>query len=218
MATLQEISARVNNIVQDESFTPHLTGYINEGIQRCASLVLLPALETTGTVVTIPGAVETDIPTAWNYDRNLYLVDAANTESAVKIFSSLALMQREYPQFKVLLEDGDVEAITVIGDNRLVYYRTPTTADTLSCAFYQKPTLLSAGDDVPTCLPDFLQMKLLTAYTCSEIFDLIEDGVEGIKINTQKHLAAFNSALEELSKFYRAGQSRPEPSRTTQWV
>lgn len=218
MPTLQEISDRIASILQDESFTPHLTSYINEGIQRCASLVLLPALESAGTVLTMPGAVETDIPAEWNYDRNLYLVDSTNARAPVKIFSSLALLQREYPQFKMLLESGDVEAITVTGDDKLVYYRTPTAADTLVCAFYQKPTLLAVGTDVPTCLPDFLQMKLLTAYVCSEIFDIIEDGIDGIKINTQKHLAAFNNALEELSKFYKAGQSRPEPNRTKQWI
>lgn len=217
MATLQEISDRIISILQDKSYAPQLTAYINEGIQRCASLVLLPALESVGTVDTVLGSTETDIPDTWNYDRNLYIADSALTEKGVKIFSSVALFSREYPQFRIEKTAGDVEALTTYG-NKIVYYYIPSTVDTLTCAFYTKPTLLSVGTDVPMCLPDFLQMKLLTAYTCSEIYDLIEDGVDGIKINTQKHLAAFNKAIEELSNYYTSGQSRPEPNREKQWI
>lgn len=217
MPTLQEISDRIINIVQDPAYTTQLTGYINEGIQRCASLVLLPMLESVGTVDTVLDSVETDIPVSWNYDRNLYIVDSALTKNGVDVFSSVALFSREHPQFRVDKTAGDVVAVTIYNE-KLVYYYVPAEVDTLTCAFYTKPTLLSVSTDVPTCLPDFLQMKLLSSYVCSEIYDLIEDGVDGIKINTQKHLAAFNKAIEELSNYYNAGQSRPEPSREKQWI
>lgn len=213
MPTLSEIRNRITGIIQDERYGPEdIDSYINEGIDTIAQLVLLPALESSGSVVTEADVPTVAIPVSWNYDRNLYSVVSTNTEDDIKIYSSLALLLRDYPDYAVSLESGDVKAITIRAGS-LIYYPIPTTVDTLVCGFYQKPTHLSLDGDTPSCIPDFLQYKLLVSFVCKEIYALIEDGVDGVKVNTDKHLMMFEQGIAQLSSLMLEGKSRPEPHR-----
>ena len=218
MPTLSDIRNRVISIVQDDNFGPEIIdSYVNEGLSTVAQLVLLPALESTGSIDTELGVTEVTIPVSWNFDRNLYSVVSTLTEENVKVYSSLALFMREYPEYRVQLEAGDVEAVTQYA-GKLVYYLIPDTVDTLVCSFYQKPTLLYLDSDTPSCIPDFLHYKLLVSFASKEIFDLKEDGVDGIKTGVSLHTKNFEQGLAMLSSLALEGKSRPVPNRSSDWI
>jgi hypothetical protein len=66
--------------------------------------------------------------------------------------------------------------------------------DTLTLRFYAAPT-----SDEPDELPTHLQKALLVNYACMEIYNLIEDGVEGAKTNTQAYERRYQRALSQLA-------------------
>lgn len=217
MATLEEIRERIKRIIHDTSYTDEIIdGFINEGLSRCASLVLLPALESMGQITTEVSTPFALIPDSWNFDRNITM--CINTSgNKLKVLSSLIMMARAYPEFGVNNEIGDIEACTVVA-NKFFYYPIPETAETLTCTFYQKVTSLANDSDTPDILPDFLHYKLLVSFVCAEIFNEIEEGIDGVLVNTKKHSAAFAMAIEELRDVLRTGQSRPEPNRSKDWI
>jgi len=217
MPTLNELNSRVRFIIQDKSPTisAAINSYINEGIEMVAAAVLLPDLEISAEITTLSTAVEVDIPDSWGYDRNLYYVSSQSTKKELSIYSSESLFVREYPKFRVQFRKGPIEAITV-HSGKLVYY--PVAEETLLCKYYKKPALLAEGTDEPTYIPQHLQYRLLTSYAASEIFSLIEDGIEGPKVNTTFHMTRFENALIQLDEYFRMGRSRPEPIRKSDWI
>lgn len=217
MATLYDIRERVKLTVQDTSFSDDvIDSFINEGLQRCAALVLLPALISSGQVTTSISAQQVEIPSAWNFDRNLFLCTDADGNN-IPVLSSTALMQRKIEKYGTYLETGDIEACA-IDHAYFLYYPVPTTAKVLICQFYKTVTLLASDSDTPSCLPDFLHYRLLESFANAEIFDRIEDGIDGVKTNTLRYTKKFMDSLEELQSYLRTGQARPMPYRVSGWI
>jgi len=217
MPTLNELNSRVRLIIQDDSpdILAAINSYINEGIEVVAANVLLPLLEESAEIDTLATATEIDIPSSWNYDRNLYYAESLTNEKELEVYSSEALFAREYPKFRAEAREGPIEAVTEHA-SKLVYY--PIAAETLLCKYYKKPTLLVEGTDTPSYIPSHLQYRLLVSYVAGEIFSMIEDGVDGAQVNTQFHMSRFQKALEDLDEYFRAGRSRPEPIRGSDWI
>ena len=216
MATLEQIRDRIIRIIQDSAAYPSdaLDTYINEGLLRCAALALLADLENTGTFTTVVGESTIDIPAAWNFQRNLFLIKAPEGKPTPLILSSLAMLARKFPDFRFDTKTGDVEAC-VITQTQLIYYPIPVEPVTFNCAFYQKPTTLTSDTQEPSVLPDFLHYRLLVSFVCAEIYDEKEDGIDGFKVNTANYVKKFDSAIQELRDITQTGQSRPQPPRTT---
>lgn len=221
MPTLDDIRSRLTRIVQDTSYTSEiLDGYINEAYTRVASLVLLPDLESTGLITTSTTAASVPIPASWNFDRNLYMcspVDEDDEESKIEVLSSIAVLARRFPDYRLDVTTGPVTVCTTTR-NSFHYYAVPDVATQFNCAFYQKPALLVSDDDTPDSLPEFLHYKLLVSGAAAEIFTEIEEGVDGVMVNTNKHNKRFDNAIDELAAYFRTGQSRPEPSRQSSWI
>lgn len=79
--------------------------------------------------------------------------------------------------------------------------------------FYGAVTPLTKDSHVPLAIPENLQRKLLCSYACAELFEDIEDGIEGPKVNTDKHRGKYNTTLAELEITTKQGQSRRAPAR-----
>lgn len=217
MATLEEIRNRIKRIIQDSAYTDEIIDeFINEGYSRCASSVLLPSLESSGQITALATTPSVQIPDSWNFDRNITMCFTSEGRK-INILSSLVMMARTYPSFGVDNEYGQLEACTVVAD-KFFYYPIPEEQEVLTCTFYQKISTLVDDSAIPTALPDFLHFKLLTSFVCAEIFSEIEDGIDGVQINTKKYMSNFMTAIEELKDFFRVGQSRPEPQRSSQWI
>lgn len=213
MPTLAEIRDRVKLTVQDTTFSDALiNSYINEGIQRVASLVLIPDLEDIGTVTTEVNEYVVDIPPSWNFDRNIFMCTGPEDQK-VQVLSSIAMLGRKFVDFRLNKQEGSVEACTTT-QTQFFYYPIPTTAEVYTCGFYIKPTLLTADTETPSIFPDFLHYALLESFASAEIYDKIEDGMDGIKTNARHYRKKFDEAVEDLKGIFRTGQSRPEPYRT----
>lgn len=216
MPTLEDLTGLVKQTVLDDSFSEDfITLVLNEAYEDVAMKVLLPDLEVSAPVDTVLDETVADLPA--DFSRNLYGCACPGYFTPIKVLSSIALMQARFPYIEAENETGYVTHVTVRG-SELVYHPIPTTVDTLTIKYYTSITPMVEGDDEPTALPRNLQRKLLHSYACSVLFDDVEDGMEGPKVNTQKHMGAYISALVELEAQIKRGQSRAGPAKDmNQW-
>jgi len=221
MATLEDLRQNIKTALQDSSFSDDdIDAKINQGLEVCALYVLLPELESIGNFTTVPGSLEVAIPSAWEYHRNLYSAQDLNDSSTqdIEILSSLSLLKKYYSGFdQSNVPTGDVEFITTRGSS-LVYVPSPTGAIEITCRFYMKPTPLVLDSQSPDYLPAALHEELLESFVLWKCWSIIEDGIEGPKINTSYNRKAFSSALVELDDLIKMGQSSPPPKRFSGWI
>ena len=217
MTTLSMLQASVQGTLQDAAYTPTiLANHINSGLRRCAYLVLLPDLETTGIVITNPSSSSVEIPGDWNFCRNLYAAHIADNPE-IQVLSSMGLLRMQVPDIDNTVHEGDVNFITTRKTN-IIYANSPAEPKTLVCKFYENPTLLVNPTHVPSELPESLQEPLLVNYALWKCFESIEDGIEGAKVNTAYYKNEFSEAINELLEIFTAGQSTPTPNRDSAWV
>lgn len=216
MPTLENLLAYVKQTVLDESFSPDfITLLLNEAYEDVARKVLLPALETSAIVSTVVD--ETVAPLPADFSRELYGCACAGQYKDIKVLTSVALMQARYPHIEADNETGDVAHVCTRASN-LVYHPIPDDAADLTIKYYAQITPLIEDSDEPDAIPGNLQRKLLCSYACAVLFDDIEDGMEGQKVNTTKHEGKYMQALAELEMQVKRGQSRVEPAKDrTSW-
>ncbi|MCK9408271.1 MAG: hypothetical protein M0R68_03975 [Bacteroidetes bacterium] len=218
MATLEELRTRVVRIIHDDAYTDDdVDGFINEAYKACAGKVLLPDLMSTGNITVLAGAMSTAIPTAWNFDRNLYLCASADSKNAVKVYSSIALLTHDFPAYTFNPAIGSIEACTAT-QLSFISYPKPSASEILNCAFYKKVTPLVNDTDVPLVLPEHMHFLLLVSGACAEIFTEKEEGIDGVMINTNKYSKRFKDAIEELGNYFKTGQSRPAKSNRIAFI
>lgn len=212
MPNAQQIIERVQRKVRDASYGPdEILEILNEGIQEIAGWknsrpemglmgdILLPALETSDTVTTATDSAMVALPD--DFAKNLFHVSQVGP--AINIYSSVAQLLAEWDG--VLTNTGTaVEDVTVQGAN-LVYQPIPTTAIELTLRYHRKPDVLTLEDasgitNVPSCLPEQLHYDLLVNYAAKEIYDEIEDGLDGQAVQTAKYTARYQQALNRLHK------------------
>lgn len=216
MPTHGELVSDVLEIVQEASVTPgRVTKLLNEGLAFVASKVLLPELESKGVIDTVAGSYYANIPTDWNFGRNLY--SARTTEGHIRVLPSIAHLLEKQGVDLDILTYGKLKYITTKGA-QLVYTYCPSEVTTIFCKFYKKPTKLIAETDIPSCLPEHIQNPLLVNYALMNAYDLKEDGAEGLKVNTGHHKTLFYEALESFDVSVTTGISEPELDRTTTWI
>jgi hypothetical protein len=195
--TAEELEDAVLGIVQDDSFADVVLDYINQGRGEIAGLVDLPALDTVATVNTTASASSVALPT--NYHKGLYWVGSAVQKIRIGAgkddYHNLLAFLENHP---VLTQVGLVEDVVIQGVN-LLYQGM--SADTLTLRYYKAPTTLVLAADVPAELPSHLHKPLLVSYACKEIYNEIEDGIEGGTPNTDKYDRLFQRALATLSSW-----------------
>lgn len=216
MSTHGELVDEVLDFLREDSVSAaKVTKLLNEGISFVADKVLLPDLESSGSFLTVPGSYYANIPVEWNFGRNIY---SARSESCrIRVLPSLAHLLEKHGTNLDSLITGPVKYLATVGE-RVVYTCSPLWQETIYCKFYKKPTLLVSENDVPTCIPDHLQKRLLVNYALMNAYDLKEDGLEGLKVNTGHHKNLFIEALDSFDVSVKTGISEPELDRTTTWI
>jgi hypothetical protein len=206
MATTSDLVDYVADAIQDPSYLDAtILKYINRGLKQIAGGLFitypdrtqvfsspLPNLLTSSTVATSTTLPYVSLPD--DFGRNLIAVISAATGIYVCIEDSYAAFLSMYPS---LNQSSSVTSVAVRG-SRLYYQGIPTVSDTLTLHYYSVPDELEGASDVPDCLPSHLQEELLVNYAAMKIFDLIEDGIDGAKVNTQSYTAKFMSAMLNL--------------------
>jgi len=189
-----QIRDEVENLIQDGSFSEDtLNGYINQSILYAGANTDIPELKGIATVDTVPGQAYTSLSgLTGGFSGKLQRVKNADGDN-ISVFSDLALLMDEYPKMD---EEGEVEAVALEG-NSLWYQNIPLIAETLTCLYYRNPGILSADNESPSDFPEHLHRQLFVNGTAWLVYDLIEDGIEGEKVNTK---AQFWLSFDERSR------------------
>jgi hypothetical protein len=201
MATLAALRTRVAKIVDDEDFLEDIPVFLNQGVQEIAGGMQsavgdyitppLPDLFSIGTVTTVTDAAYVAMPAT--FQRSLV---AAVDEDGTEL--DIAHSWQEFIEAQPLLDrSGRIYEVVEQGGN-LYYQGIPTAAETVTVHFYRKPVDMSSDTSVPDGIPTHLQDPLLVNFACYKIFELIEDGIEGPGVNTQRYEKRFLQALKTL--------------------
>ena len=209
MTTLGTLIETVERKVDDESYTPEvITEVINEGLGVISGKVKLPSLDQTSEVTALSTAISVPVPD--DYQRGLYRCKIKASGRDVTICNSLGQMIRKTGGLE---GTGDITHVAVVG-RKLYYQGKPSTDVVLVISYYRKPTPLALEGDKPDCLPEHYQKRLLVAYALGEIYEEIEDGLEGGTPNTTKQQGKFWALVGELEKETKEGVSNPAPPTT----
>lgn len=206
MATLTQLTASIQSIIQDDSYTD-LTDRINDAISNIAGGIRMPDGQTSSPLADlyVCDTIDTDSGSSVslfdNYQRNVFNVIDSSGEKIYPpkggdYYSFMLFLNQCYK--KDLTETGSVTDVCVKG-RTLVYQGIPSSPETLTVMYYKKPTTLVSGDDEPTEIPDHLQTRLIKHYVCMEIFgEGLEDGAESRKVGTTYHTQKFFEAMTDL--------------------
>lgn len=194
---LSEIRREVLRIVQDESYNDEvlLNQYANRVQSRLAAEINFPSLKTVG-----PVTVAAASPTA-----SLVEISSGFSGRLARVYTSLgkarifATVEEMYDWYidrgapTGMDEQGTIEAVAQEGQVLFVY-KVPSEETTLTCiAYADAPTLVETTDennyDESELFPPAYHWEAFVNGICYMIYDEIEDGMEGDKVNTALHFA-----------------------------
>lgn len=201
MATLAELKAFVQRIIQDSSFDDDIVTYLNQaqleiagGMQSALGDWItppLPELLTIDTVTTSTEAAYVSMPD--DFQRTLQFA-ASSTGAEIDIEDSFIAFSETYP---LLDQSGSITSVIEKGNN-FYYQGIPSESESVTIHYYKYPTDMVDDADEPDGIPKHLQRSLLVNHACWKIFELIEDGMEGPGVNTQRYMELFYAALKTL--------------------
>ena len=209
MTTLSDLVSAIDEIIDDAKYTESkLIARINDAINVIAGGIRmpdgstsppLPDLFTIGTVITSITLPYASLPA--DYQRKVFLVyDSTNYKINPPQggdYNSFALFMKIVSRMD-LGEAGSIYAVAVKGE-KLYYQGIPAAATTLGIHYYKKPTTLALDGDVPDCIPDQFQMRLIKSYVIMTIFgEQIESGVSEPAIGYKYHEKQFYTAMTDL--------------------
>lgn len=192
---LSDIREEVQLIVQDAAFTDDIVdSYINDVYFAVVNECLIPELKGMDTVVTVVSQAYASMSgVAGGFSGALSRVYSSGGNGVVVLHSLEALMDLRGN----LTDTGSVEAVALEGST-LWYYPIPATAETLTVIYYKNPELMVSDSAEPDVLPEFVHRKILVNGAASMCFDSVEDGIDGLKVNTRSREL---SKLEGVVKF-----------------
>jgi len=198
---LAELIAAVEDVIQDTEYTETvITSLINEAVLKIATGDIiagkyqlsppLPELYKSDDVLTVLSTGYLSLPA--DYNRNVFMVVDSDNEPV--------FIEESFKKFMIAAA-GEYEGGVVkcaINGSKLYYMDTPAAAATLTLHYYTAPDTLTAAGDIPSSIPIVLHRKLIVGYVCREIFNKIEDGIEGKKVNTVYYANEYAGGLLDL--------------------
>lgn len=220
MATFEELIARTDLLVDDDSLTDSLGSFINQGVYEIAggmpSLldgitnplpnVLTPPLPELLTIDTVNTSITkpyVDMPA--DFHRDLQFV-TSSSGSEIDIANSFIEFVETYP---LLNKSGRIAEVIEQG-KKLYYQGIPSSSESITLHYYRKPIEMVNDDDVPDGIPEHLHYSLLVNFAAWKAYEHIEDGNDGESPNTNKFKNLFLEAMRtfELTlPFYTRGLS-----------
>ena len=212
MATAEALVLAVLGIVQDPGYTTtEILPLINEGLQMLAAEKLLPPLDSRATVNTVTSGNVANLPS--DYGQGIYYAD--DDGRPLKVYELWTDMAREYTDLTIT---GDAKGVAV-KDATLMYLPIPTAITPLTIYYYRTPTTLIAGAE-----PDGFNRQTrpygeaaLKYYAAFRIFDIIEDGIEGAKVNTNRWEGRYLEMVSKLKAIINRGVARPTQAKNAIW-
>lgn len=203
--TSHTLADDVLKVVQDPSYNyDDVLDYFNDCLMDLAGEFLLPDLDTWVDIDTDPNTDHARMPV--RFMKNLRYAHSLTHNREVRRYGGLSQL---YRLFSTLDQTGRVLGVCAQGAD-LYYQRIPSSTETIRINFYRFPDRLETRFDKATCLPDHLVKPLLKHYALKELYDEIEDGVEGQKINTSKHSNEYDKNRAKLLMFIGPEEREPE--------
>ena len=186
-----DLIADVQDVIQDDAYgEDEIMPLLNRAMTLISNKVLLPELEAYADITTVANTQSVALPA--NYHRELFKVKSAVYKD-IPIFTSPA---RLFDACGLALEGmaGDVQAVAITPGQTLFLYKVPSTAQTLTVWYFRKPLDMAADVDDPDGLPEQFH-DMLSNFACWKLFDKIEDGIEGKKVNADHYMGLWLDAL-----------------------
>lgn len=197
-----ELKDEVEILVDDPSavIMDRIPGVVNEAVLAVANApgIVLPGLKALYTSETVLGQAYLTLPD--NNAEKLLFVSAVDSGTPISVNNTLEDLLGDYP---TLTEEGDVEAVALEGST-LWYHKIPSLATPLLVLYYKKPEVLTLDTDIPSVIPEHLHRKTIVPYAGMILYNLIEDGIEGEKVNTAVQMNFHDQGIIELREYLAA--------------
>lgn len=181
---------------------------LNQALRFIAGSVLLPGLaDGYSTVQTVIG--RNSVPLPDNYARELYLAKVAGKQVAVYGHAGM-MVNDNYPWD---VTTGSIDAVAPHG-GRILYQRVPATITPIELFYYRIPEdLEDGGGSYPDGLGGNVGLtdasdEALTSHVLWKLFDRIEQGTEGKKVDALRYEGFFQQSLKKIESAM-ASQGRP---------
>lgn len=207
---LDALIARVQiKLDDDDSFTVvDITRELNNCLYAVSKRLKLPENDTVEDVTCVAGDISVALPT--EYQRGLYKCTNKTTKKNCNIYNSKGQLAR---YCYGLDNEGDIDSVAVVGRN-LFFQGSPSEDTELTLYFYGKPDILILGTDEPVCIPEEKQIPILVSYAIAELFEDLEDGIEGATPNRDYYRGKFELGVLDLERETREGVSNLQPFTT----
>jgi hypothetical protein len=97
-------------------------------------------------------------------------------------------------------EVGSVRVVALEGST-LWYYPVPSAVEVITVIYYKNPEELTSDSDTPDAIPDFLHRQILVNGASALCYDMIERGVEGVKVNTQSRTIGMVRGVQKMKEW-----------------
>ena len=183
---LGRLVSEIQDIIQDSDYSQEdIIVRINAALFEIASgldiptkqdiTAPIPGLFTSDTLSLVNTARYVDMPS--DFQRGPVTV-YGETSGRVELMSSFRRYMLDYPT----LETGDSIYRAILNGNKLYVY--PSVTEDVTVTYYSEPETLTEDGDEPSWLPSQFHSRLVVNMVCRDIFNRIEDGLEGSKPNT----------------------------------
>ncbi len=207
----KEIIGRVIDKVQDDSLAYQALSQLNNGLLAVSGLVLLSKLQQVSNVLTIAGKPSVPLPAG--FSRGLF--GACPEKDLSRRFNIVSSRASMVYRFGNMQNAGHVNSVCATG-GALLYQNIPSKPEVLVLFYYRKPMPILDNDNDIDGFDDNVLLfgtEAIYNYACWMLYDQIEDGIEGRKVNTEFHRGEFLRNVM-LIKTETKDISRPAPPVT----
>jgi hypothetical protein len=190
--TLDDLRDEVLIIVRDDGSTAEEMADVklNEALMAVADTVVIPELKRVGQFTTVVDQAWATMPTG--FTGKLLFVGNDSTSLAVADGGVMQLMENN----PLLDESGSVHTVALEGN--IIYYQgIPSEATSFPILYTVWPDLMSGTVGVPDYIPAHLQRGLFVHHAAAMIFNTIEDGIEGEKVNMLAQLGLHSGYVDQ---------------------
>lgn len=192
--TLQQLIARVQDLVQDNSVVtePNVIGWLNDAMAEATTQVDIMELSASAEIPTVLAQAWTALPS--NYQRDMSRIMSKTQAREVKVKESLNLLLDWYP----LLDKVGAVVMATVDQGKLWYQGIPEAIEDLVLYYRRKPATLTGYGDVPEGIPAHLHLDVLVYHAASIAWDMVEQGIDGQKVNTIAYMQRYQLGMRKL--------------------
>lgn len=201
---------RVRRAVKDSSFgDDFIFDLINDAIYEIAMLVRPPALIVYDAELVFASGQNIVAAPDDFFGPSLMIAKVGSTGQNLSVTSRVTEFDVMYSRRTASLHTACVKG------NSILINAAPTSSLTLLITYLKRPTvyadLFDNGDAIDFFIPRIGE-NAVTAYAIREIFNMIEDGIEGDKRNTLNYDALFSRNISKMAAHYGIENNEAMPS------